>query len=397
MIKKKLIYQTDLNKKNSTLFNKVIKEINNNTNNKENFYNIFNSKYKFNFKISDLRRFKKYNNIAIIGMGGSILGIKAIHQFLIHKIKKNVFFFDNLDLEKNIKFKKNTIYKKTLFLIISKSGNTIETLSNSFSLNFVKKNRKNIIIISEKRNNILFNLSNKLNLYYIEHKNFIGGRYSVLSEAGVVPAFLMGIDIKKLRSRIKYNFSLKEKKYLKDSSLKLNNIINRKKITNLVFLNYAPQLENFLFWVQQLMAESLGKKGKGLLPVISNTPKDHHSLLQLYLDGPKNKLFHIFYLREKNENMINTKSISNQIKYIHNKNLPKIKKAQKNALVKILKDKKIPFREFELKKKDEQTLGELFSYFMLETILIGKLLKINPFDQPAVEQIKILTKKILEN
>ena len=240
-------------------------------------------------------------------------------------------------------------------------------------------------------------MSNKLNLYYIEHKNFIGGRYSVLSEAGVVPAFLMGIDIKKLRSRIKYNFSLKEKKYLKDSSLKLNNIINRKKITNLVFLNYAPQLENFLFWVQQLMAESLGKKGKGLLPVISNTPKDHHSLLQLYLDGPKNKLFHIFYLREKNENMINTKSISNQIKYIHNKNLPKIKKAQKNALVKILKDKKIPFREFELKKKDEQTLGELFSYFMLETILIGKLLKINPFDQPAVEQIKILTKKILEN
>ena len=352
---------------------------------------------KYNFTAEKIKKFKKFKTIIIIGMGGSILGSKAIHSFLKNKIKKKIIFFDNLDQEHLLKVKKENNLKKTLFLIISKSGNTIETLSNSFSLNFVKKNRKNIIIISEKRNNILFNLSNKLNLYYIEHKNFIGGRYSVLSEAGVVPAFLMGIDIKKLRSRIKYNFSLKEKKYLKDSSLKLNNIINRKKITNLVFLNYAPQLENFLFWVQQLMAESLGKKGKGLLPVISNTPKDHHSLLQLYLDGPKNKLFHIFYLREKNENMINTKSISNQIKYIHNKNLPKIKKAQKNALVKILKDKKIPFREFELKKKDEQTLGELFSYFMLETILIGKLLKINPFDQPAVEQIKILTKKILEN
>ena len=99
-------------------------------------------------------------------------------------------------------FKKNEKFSNVLFIIISKSGNTIETLSNSFSLKILKKNLKNIIVISEKRNNSLFSLSKKLNLFHIEHNNYIGGRYSVLSEVGMIPAFLMGVNTKKLRSQI---------------------------------------------------------------------------------------------------------------------------------------------------------------------------------------------------
>jgi glucose-6-phosphate isomerase len=160
-------------------------------------------------------------------------------------------------------------------------------------------------------------------------------------------------------------------------------------------LNYSPKLEKFLYWCQQLIAESLGKDKKGFFPVISNVPRDHHSLLQLYLDGPRDKIFYIFSLDEESKTKIITKKVFNQKHFLNNKTIQKVKNAQKNALIKIFKEKKIPFREFEINKEKEEVLGELFSYFMIETILIGKLLGINPYNQPAVERVKIYTKKIL--
>ena len=268
-------------------------------------------------------------------------------------------------------------------------------MSNFFSLNIIEKVKKNIILISEKKNNVLYSLSKKLNLFYVEHKDYIGGRYSVLSEVGIIPAYLMGLDISKLRKNLKKYLINKDKRFLQESSVKLANILKQKKKTNLVFLNYCPELEKFLYWCQQLIAESLGKNKKGFFPVISNMPKDHHSLLQLYLDGPRDKLFHIFSFETKSKLKINTKKYTNQINYLHNKSLNKVKIAQKNALIKFLKKSKIPFREFKIKKLDEETLGELFSYYVLETAIVGKLIGINPFDQPAVEQVKIYTKKLL--
>ena len=131
------------------------------------------------------------------------------------------------------------------------------------------------------------------------------------------------------------------------------------------------------------------------MPVVSNVPKDHHSLLQLYLDGQRDKLFYIFSVEKKSNLKIKTKKFSNRINYLHGKDLNDIKDAQKNALIKALKKKKIPFREFKINRINEEVLGELFSYFMLETIFIGKITKINPFDQPAVEQVKIFTKNLL--
>ena len=134
---------------------------------------------------------------------------------------------------------------------------------------------------------------------------------------------------------------------------------------------------------------------KGFLPLISNAPKDHHSLLQLYLEGPKDKLFYIFSSQTDNDKIIGTKKYDKSIGFLNKKGLNQIKIAQKNALIKSLKKKEIPFREFIIKDFSEQRLGELFSYFILETALIGKLSNINPFDQPAVEQIKLDTKKLL--
>jgi len=382
-------------KKFTKLFPKILSKVFTDINSSKKTLNTLNKKFNFNFEFKDLEKFKSFKTIAIIGMGGSILGSEAVSHFLKEKIKKKIYFFNDLNIKKIQNFKKKKNLDKVLFFVISKSGNTVETLSNFFILKIIKKNSKNIIIISEKKNNLLYSLSKKFNLFYIEHKNYIGGRYSVLSEVGIVPAYLMGININKLRSGSLKSLKKKTQLFLKDSTIMLSSLLSFKKINNLIFLNYCPELEKFLFWCQQLIAESLGKKGKGFLPTISNVPKDHHSLLQLYLDGPKNKLFYIFSNEESSKEKINIKEILKEKNFLNNKTLNSIKKAQKNALIKTLKNKNIPFREFKIKNINEEVLGELFSYFILETVIIGKLTNINPFDQPAVEQVKIYTKDLL--
>ena len=378
----------------SKKFEKIFLEIKRDIKDVKKTIHILDDKLKFNFKTRNLKKFKNFKTIVLIGMGGSILGSEAIYNFFKKKIKKKFYFFNDLNENKIIEFKKKENISKTLFIIISKSGNTIETLSNVFSLNIMKKNSKNIILISEKKNNLLFTMSKKLNLFYVEHKTNIGGRYSVLSEVGIIPAYLMGINITKIRSKILDCLKNSNKLFLKDSTIKLATLMRSKKFNNLVFLNYFPELEKFLYWCQQLIAESLGKKNQGFLPLISNAPKDHHSLLQLYLDGPKDKFFNIFSLEKNSKSKLKVKTTGIS-KILDKKKISTIKNAQKKALIKAFIRKKIPFREFKIKKENEEVLGQLFSLFIVETIIVGKLLKINPFDQPAVEEVKINTKKML--
>ena len=386
------------NKKQSKLnnsFSKILDEINFNLENTKDTFHVLSKKFEFDFHLKDLKKFDKFKTVVVVGMGGSILGSNAIYDFMKHKVKKKFIFFDNLDYEKLLNFKKKNNINKNLFIIISKSGNTIETLANFIALNIIKKNAKNIIIISENKDNSLLSISKKYNLHYVKHKNFLGGRYSVLSEVGIIPAYLMGVNIKKLRNNLENYLKTNKMNFLKNSSISLTKILNKKKYKNLIFLNYAPQLEKFLFWCQQLIAESLGKKGKGFLPIISNAPKDHHSLLQLYLDGPKDKIFYFFSICNNQGESLQTKKISKKINYLNNKNINDIKETQKKAVIKALTKSNIPFREFTINKTNEETLGELFSYFMLETSIVGKMANINPFNQPAVERVKIFTKKIL--
>ena len=398
---KKIIYKNLINKKyyNPKLdnqYNKIIKDIIKNLNFSNNIFHSLSSRFQYSFKSQELNAFKKFKTIVIIGMGGSILGSEAIYCFLKKKIKKNLIFLDNIDNEKLNKLKIYKDLKKILFIVISKSGSTIETISNTLALGIIKKNSKNIIIISEKDNNPLYLLSKKMNLHHIEYKNYIGGRYSVLSEVGMVPALLMGLNVTRFKKNFFTGETLINNKFLKKNSITLANLLERSRYKNIVLLNYTPNLDKFLYWLQQLIAESLGKKGKGFLPSISLAPKDHHSLLQLYLDGPKDKLFYIFSSENTNDKKIKLKNFDKKLNYLNNKSLSKIKIAQKNAFIQVLKKNKIPFREFEIKDYSEEILGELFSYFILETVIIGKLAKINPFDQPAVEQVKINTKKLLD-
>ncbi len=347
------------------------------------------SKYSFNFK--DIKKFKKFNTVIVIGMGGSILGTKAIYSFLKHKIKKKFIFIDNLDQGFLSKIKKKYKLNNSLFLIISKSGNTSETLINAtYFKSFLKKS--NVIIISENRNNILSNFAKKKNITFIKHNRFIGGRYSIFSEVGMLPAYLMGlnpINFKKNLSKFLNNHQTLSK------SIKELSNINIKKFKTIIFFNYVPELKDFLFWCQQLLAESLGKKNKGFIPVVSTAPKDHHSLLQLYLDGPKDKFFYIFSSENKNKLKLNCNFLGKNLSYLNKRHYGDVKISQKNAFRNILKEKKIPYRETVIKKFNEETLGRLFLLFIFETIAIGKMMNVNPFDQPAVEDVKVLTKKFL--
>ena len=284
--------------------------------------------YKYSYSNKTLSKYKKFSNIRIIGMGGSILGSEAIYDFLKKKIKKKIIFVNNLNSN-----------------------------ANYF-------NDKNI----------------NLNL--------------IISKSGMLPAELMDLNENKFKQ---FNNLIKNKTFV--NNLVDNVAATLKQITNgkftSVILNYDEQSENLFKWYQQLLAESLGKKSKGLLPVISSMPKDNHSLMQLYLDGPKKSFYTFFNVLDNSVIKINNNNILNSHKYLRNQSIEKIKQSQMLATEKVFTSKKIPFRSFRILKRNEKSLGELFCFFILETILLGRALNVNPFDQPSVELIKKETKKIL--
>ena len=344
------------------------------------------SQYKNSYKIKNLKKYKNSSNFKVIGMGGSVLGTKTIYDFLGNKIKKNFIFIDNINNKQRVNKK-----KKSVNLIVSKSGNTIETIVNA---NILISPKDNNIFITENKKNYLRILGEKLKADIIDHNNYIGGRYSVLSEVGMLPANLMGLNEKKFKQ---LNSLIKNKTFFNSliSNVGSTLFFIKKKKFNSIIINYDEQSESLFKWYQQLVAESLGKKSKGLLPIVSNMPKDNHSVMQLYLDGFQNNFFTFFYCNEAHSKKLKSSKILSDLKYLRGKNLSHVTYAQKKATETVFGKKKIPFRSFEVKKRDEKTLGELFCFFILETILIGKSLNLNPYDQPAVELIKAETKRIL--
>jgi len=385
MISRNIKFKNFSNNSNNKNIKKIFNEVKNKLITQKNgIFLSLTKKYQYSYDRKIVNKYKKFNNFNLIGMGGSILGAKAINQFLKHKIKKNFSFVDNLNSNLDIK-KKNCVN-----LIISKSGNTLETICNS---NLFLNKTKNIFIV-ENNNNYLRNLAFELKSDIVKHNNFIGGRYSVLSEVGMLPAELMGLDNNKFK---RLNYLINNKNFvqslIKNVACTLN-LLNKKNNLSII-LNYDQRSENLFKWYQQLIAESLGKKSKGILPIISDMPKDNHSLMQFYLDGPKKCFYTFFSVAEKNSNKINSNKLLQSYSYLKNKKFSQIVNAQILATQNVFKKKKIPFRSFKILKRSEESLGELFCFFVLETILLGRALKVNPFDQPSVELIKKETKRIL--
>ena len=379
-IKIKNFNRTKPSKKIKGLLNKLILEDNH-------IIKSLKNTYKDSWNIKKIQKYRNLKNITLVGMGGSIMGSKSIYSFLRNKIKKNFFFLDNFENTKIKEIKK----KSKLNLIISKSGNTLETIVNSNVI--VNKKVKNIFII-ENNKSYLRSLATKLKSEVIDHNNFIGGRYSVLSEVGMLPAILMGLKVEKFR---KFNQLIKNNFFLNSIVNSVSNTISltKKNKSNSVILNYDEHSSDLFYWYQQLIAESLGKKNKGILPVISKMPQDNHSLMQFYLDGAKNNFYTFYFTKEIFSHKLNSQGLLKSRIYLKNKNLQNVLYEQFLATQNVFKKKNIPFRSFVVDKRDESTLGTLFTYFILETILLGKALKINPYNQPSVELIKKETKKRL--
>ena len=389
MFSKNIKFKNFINKKNLKI-NKIIKNliIDKSLLEKYQLLNSLTKEFQYSYQKKKIKELQRYSEVNLIGMGGSILGAEAIYNFLKHKIKKKISFYNNIQFQGVPKSS-----KKKINLVISKSGNTLETVSN-LNLVLEKQKKNKNIFLCEKKNNFLSELAKKLKAEIFEHKNYIGGRYSVLSETGMLPAELMGLNEKKFK---RFNYLIKNKYFINNLVQNVVSIFGhvKKGKTNSVILNYDEKSDNLFKWYQQLSAESLGKNGKGIFPIVSSMPKDNHSLLQLYLDGPKNNFYTFFSVREKNSQKINNKNLFDRYPILKNKNLFKVLDSQKKATENIFRRRNIPFRSFEIINRSEETLGELFCFFILETILLGYLLKVNPFNQPKVELIKNETKKIL--
>ena len=385
MLSKNIIFQNFKKKKIQNKLKIFYKNLIENSTKKNNLINSFTKSYSYSFNKKKIITLKKFKVFQIYGMGGSSLGVKAIYDFLNHKIKKKFYFYDNLGLKNRVSKRDQKIFN----IVISKSGNTLETIVNDNIFS-----SKNKLYITENRDSYLRNLALILKSEIVEHKNFIGGRYSVLSEVGMLPAELMGLNSNKFK---RFDKLILNKSFVNNLLTNVNTLYDmvKKKRTNSIILNYDEDSSSLFMWYQQLVAESLGKKSNGVFPIISSMPKDNHSLMQLYLDGNKNCFFTFFDVLNQKSPQINKEKIYKNLNYLKKHNVQSIKSAQKQATKNVFKAKKIPFRSFEVSNKNEETLGELFTFFMLETILLGNMMKVNPFDQPAVELIKKETKKIL--
>ncbi len=371
----------------------------------------------------DLKNYSKnFNNIIIIGMGGSILGTQMVYEGVkgiyynepknhdnendndnFNDNFKKVYFLDNSDPEKTYEIINLVDLEKTLVFAISKSGNTAETLANFLiirdELIKVSKNHKeNIIIvanggklksIAEKENYTLFGIPEN-----------VGGRFSVLSSVGLAPLSCMGINIKMLINGAKNMDKIcKIDDVFKNPALMnavIHYILYCKGKTISVLMPYAERLHKFGMWYRQLWAESLGKNGKGQTPIVSVGAKDQHSQLQLYLDGPKDKI--ITFLRvDKFKYDLTIDGKNEGIDYLNNHKLSDLIISEQEGTESALRAKKVPNLCISINELNEYTLGKLIYMYEMQTAFMGEFLEINAFNQPAVEYGKEITRKLLKS
>ena len=352
----------------------------------------------------------KYKKLLIFGIGGSSLGAQTIcgtkfYQYsLDHSIDIN--FIDNIHYINFIEYLKTINFEETACLIVSKSGQTIETLTQMVTaLNFFYSKgynlNENVFFITEDNNNPINNFARKIKARNLIHNKDIGGRFSCFSNVALLPAAVMDFDIK--------TFCMAANNVLSNLFNQANNnpvidgtaillSVEDAGIQSNVILPYLQRLYYLPFWYAQLTAESLGKNKNGLLPIKALGSIDQHSLLQYFLEGKQDLFFNFITINTKNQGSIINDEILNfkGYEYLKGNTIGDINYAQQEATIESFKQKHKLFRRFNINNFSEESLGALMMHFMLETILIGYARDINPFDQPAVEFGKQISKSMLE-
>jgi glucose-6-phosphate isomerase len=345
-----------------------------------------------------------------LGIGGSSLGSETLVNALGEIHNKKFYFLDNIDPDYIMPILNSIDPNKTLFYVVTKSGTTMETISQFiFIYNWLLKKLDNpqkvknhFVFCTDPNKGDLKELANLWNIPCFEIPENLGGRFSVLSAVGLFPALMSGIDPFKLlegANLVREDFlnSCKEGKIHKLIIL-ANEIIthyqkHNRRIT--VFMPYSQKLKTLSFWFTQLWAESLGKNNLGLTPLPAVGPTDQHSILQLLCDGPDDKVIGLIKIEGFNNVLdLNWNGPKlNSFELLSGITLNQLLDSEEYATKQVLLSKGRPLFEILLPRLNETTLGELLFSLELLTAITGYLLKINPYDQPGVEEGKILTKK----
>lgn len=352
---------------------------------------------------------KKWDTILLLGIGGSSLGAIALEQSLRKDKKPNLIVLDNIDPDFFTEKLVAVNWRKTLVLVISKSGQTPETMAQFLIIqdilkHEVKNNYQNqIVVITDNNNGELKKIADNEGYHQFYIPENLGGRFSVLSPVGLLPAALIGIDIIKICAGAKEmeNDCFKEDFTQNPAALLAVAVYlldkKKQKIINISF-PYCNRLLSLADWYRQLLAESIGKNEKtGLTPEIALGSTDQHSQLQLWNEGPNNKVI-TFWEVQKFKNTIPIPDIqNNKIGYLGKKTLNQLISAEKSATVLSLTKHRRPNQTILIPSVNEETIGQLI--FLLETqvAILGKLYNIDTYNQPGVEEGKELTKRILSN
>lgn len=349
------------------------------------------------------KKFRHCDNVLIFGVGGSSLGGKCLVNFhaAFYCQELRVKFVENVDSMSFMNVISKCSQNSTGIIVISKSGRTTETLVLFSTLceiwrNFDYQNRA-IVITEFSENNPLKSLAEAKQMKIYEHDKNIGGRFSVFSIVGLLPAFLAGVDIvsfldgaKIVRDEIKNTIDARDCKIYQDIIMLNKELDNRDQY---VVMSYSDFMDDFGRWFSQLLAESLGKSiNFGITPIRAIGSVDQHSLLQLFLAGPRNKLFTIIIQRN---NVITSKIISS-LESINKKTIHDVMIAHQLATIEVLREV-APVRVLEFESFSINSLGFLMMLSIIEILTIAHLRDINPFDQPAVEASKRFVNKYLMN
>lgn len=334
---------------------------------------------------------RTWRHIIIIGIGGSSLPARTLIDALGNS-KREFYFLENVDPAAANQILANINWKKTLVLVISKSGNTLETIANFFVVKkyLGKSWQQQTVFLTNAEKGFLHKFADQENVQIFAIPAEIGGRFSIFSPVGLLPAALAGIDLQKLLSGTK---KADAKQAFQFAKIQAAEFRRGKNIS--VFCVYRDNLKSLTQWYEQLLAESIGKNSKiGITPSPAVGAIDQHSKLQLWRDGPADK----FYIFVGTQNFGTDLKITNpekEFSFLKNKTFAEVLRAEFLATTKSLAEKKRPLAIFDFAKIGPAELGEFLQFWMLEVYFLAKILNVNFANQPGVERGKVLARKRL--
>ena len=351
----------------------------------------------------------RFRRVVLFGTGGSSLGARALAALAAYNDDgPELCVPDNLDPDLMAAVLAPDDLAHTGFLVVSKSGGTGETLAQALTATSAVRDRlgaaapaEHFLAISEPGQGALRQLSADIGAPVLDHDPDVGGRFSVLSLVGLLPAMILGLDATAVRAGAKlvleHALDTPDSPPAMGAALQVG--LRRQGLGQSVLLAYGEAFKPFVLWYRQLWAESLGKQGQGTTPIDALGPVDQHSQLQLYLDGPLDKQFTVLMLQQAGRGPLVDADLANSLgqDYLAGRRIGDLVGAMQTATAETLVKNGRPVRRLTAERLDETSLGALFMHFMLETLFAADLMGVDPFGQPAVEESKVLARQYLQD